>query len=126
MTEASEAMAVAERFIDALNRGDADAVRQIYATDARIWHNFDRRAQTVDENIETMKFVHNKLSGLDYDVRKRIPIPGGFLQQHVLCGTLASGRTFELEACAIVYVDDGRITALEEYLDTAQARPLFE
>lgn len=125
MTDTNDPMAVAERFIDALNHCDADAVRGIYAPDAKLWHNFDNKLQPVEENIETMKFVHSKLSGLNYDVKQRFPIPGGFVQQHVLRGTLKSGEPFGLEACAIVKVEDGRITELEEYLDTGQAKALF-
>lgn len=121
----NDPLAVGDRFLDALNHCDVDAVRAIYAPDARIWHNFDRKLQPVEENIETMKFVHSKLSGLNYDVKARIPIPGGFVQQHVLRGTLASGDEFGLEACAIIRVEDGRIVEIEEYLDTGQAKALF-
>jgi ketosteroid isomerase-like protein len=125
MTDAHSPATVADRLMDALNRADADAVRATYAPDARIWHNFDQGLQSVEENIESMKFVHSKLQGLNYDVQNRIAFPGGFVQQHVLRGTLPSGEAFALPACAICTVKDGRITLLEEYLDTAQARPLF-
>ena len=125
MSGHSDPIAVADRFIDALNRADADEVRAIYAPDARIWHNFDRKLQSVEENIETMHFVHSKLSGLNYDVKNRIPLEDGFVQQHILRGTLGNGEPFAMEACAIVRVRDGRIVEIEEYLDTAQARPLF-
>ena len=110
----------------ALNDAVADGVRASYSTDARIWHNFDDKYQTVEENIKSMHWLHSKLSNVDYDIQKRMVIPGGFLQQHILRGTLASGKPFALHACAICKVDNGRITELEEYLDTAQARPLSE
>ena len=42
---------VAQRFIDAITIGDADAARSCYAPDADIWHNFDDITQTVDDNI---------------------------------------------------------------------------
>ena len=126
MEQQNDALAVAERFMTALNEADADGVRASYSTDARIWHNFDDKYQTVEENIKSMHWLHNKLSNVNYDIQKRMVIPGGFLQQHILRGTLASGKPFALHACAICKVDNGRITELEEYLDTAQARPLSE
>jgi ketosteroid isomerase-like protein len=126
MEQANEALAVAERFEAALNAADADGVRAAYAPDARIWHNFDDKCQTVEENIKTMEWLHRKLSDVKYDIQQRIAIPGGFLQQHILRGTLASGKPFALHACAICKVENGRITELAEYLDTAQSRPLFE
>jgi len=109
-----------------LNIADADAVRSIYAPDARIWHNFDDALQTVEQNIESMHWVHSKLNNLHYDVQDRVVIQDGFVQQHILRGTLASGEPFALHACAVCKVKDGRITELREYLDTAQARPLFK
>ena len=124
MSESDEALGVAERFIAALNNADADAVRNIYSPDARIWHNFDETLQSVDDNIKTMLWIHGVLSDLHYDIQRREAIPGGFMQQHVLRGTLASGESFAMPACAICEVRDGRITALEEYLDTAHTLPL--
>jgi ketosteroid isomerase-like protein len=126
MEASNEALAVAKKFVAALNVADAEAVRAAYAPDARIWHNFEDKLQSVDENIETMHWVHSKLSKLDYDVQKLMAVPGGFLQQHILRGTLASGEAFAMHACVICKGEDGRITELEEYLDTGQAKPLFQ
>jgi limonene-1,2-epoxide hydrolase len=126
MEASYEALEVAKKFVAALNVADAGAVRAAYAPDARIWHNFDDKLQSVDENIETMHWVHSKLSKLDYDVQKLMAIPGGFLQQHILRGTLATGEAFAMHACVICKVEGGRITELEEYLDTGQARALFQ
>jgi len=126
MEQQNDALAVAERFMTALNEADADGVRAAYSPDARIWHNFDDKYQTVEENIKSMHWLHSRLSDVDYDIQHRIPISGGFLQQHILRGTLASGKPFALHACAICKVENGRITELEEYLDTAQARPLYD
>jgi len=126
MEKSADALAVAERFMAALNAADADTVRALYAPDARIWHNFDDKLQPVEENIKSMHWMHSKLTQLNYDIQSRVALPEGFLQTHILRGTLASGKTFALHACAIVTVKDGRITELKEYLDTAQARGLFE
>ena len=55
MSELTEAEMndVADRLLAAIGAGDADAVRSIYAPDAALWHNFDQRDQTVDENLAT-------------------------------------------------------------------------
>jgi len=120
----SDALAVAERFMAALNVADAEAVREIYSPDARIWHNFDEKLQTVEENIKSMLWMHRVLSELHYDIQRREALPDGFMQQHILRGTLASGEAFALHACAICKVEDGRITSLEEYLDLTQTAVL--
>ena len=115
---------LARRFIDALNANDGDAVREIYAPDARIWHNFEEGLQSVDLNIRTLGWMHRKLPKLNYDLVRLEPLPTGYLQQHVLRGETADGQTIELQACVIVTVENGRVTALEEYLDPAQVAVL--
>jgi ketosteroid isomerase-like protein len=126
MNLTNDVMAVAERFIAALNICDEAAVRAIYSPDIKIWHNFDQKLQSIDDNMKSMHYVHSRLKNLNYDVTNRIPITGGFVQQHVMRGELPSGDAFAMPACAICQVENGRITAIEEYLDTAQARALFK
>jgi ketosteroid isomerase-like protein len=125
MSNPNDALALATRFMQALDVADADAVREIYSPGARIWHNFDNKVQSVEENIKSMHWLHSKLSNVDYDIQKQFVIEDGFLQEHILRGTLASGEPFALHACAICKVEGGRITELREYLDTAEAKPLF-
>lgn len=118
-----DALAVAEKFFRAVESGDIEAVRAIYAADARIWHNFDRREQTVEENLRVLRWLARVLPGRRYNVRRRVAIPGGFMQQHVVEGETATGP-FSMPACIVCEVKDGRITRLEEYLDSAQAAAL--
>lgn len=117
-------LALAERFVGAIERGDIEAVKGCYAADASIWHNFDNIDQTVEENLKVLGWVTRVLSDRKYNILRRIAIPGGFLQQHVLSGKLKNGAPFSMPACLVVQVKDGRISRLEEYLDPAQAAPL--
>ena len=122
----AENLAVGERFMDGLVRGDIEATRDIYSADAKLWHNFDQAFQSVEENLKTLQWMHRKLSDVAYEVSIREPIPGGFYQQHVLRGTLASGEPFAMPACAIVKVKDGKIVSVDEYLDSQLTLPLLE
>lgn len=126
MTKNEDPMAVADRFIAALNICDEQTVRSIYSPDIKIWHNFDQKLQSIDDNMKSMHYVHSRLKNLNYDVTSRIPIPGGFVQQHVMRGELPSGDAFAMPACAVCQVENGQITVIEEYLDTAQARALYK
>ena len=45
---ADEIETLAAAFFSAIERGDVDEVRQMYAPDARVWHNFDQLEQTVE------------------------------------------------------------------------------
>lgn len=121
----SDVLDLAARFVDAIERGDADQLRVIYAAEARIWHNFHGKDQTVDENLKTLRWMTRNLTNRRYRILRRVAIPGGFLQQHVLEGETVGGP-FSMPACIIVEVMDGRITRLEEYLDSAHATHLTE
>ncbi len=125
MAENDDALSVAERFTDALNAGDADAVRAVYSSDAKIWHNFDQAYQSVDENMRTLVWLHTVLEDIEYDIQRREVTSDGFFQQHVLRGKLPSGEDFAMPACAICKVENGKIVALDEYLDLAHTQPLM-
>lgn len=118
-------MALAERFFAAIPKGDLEAVRAIYAPDARIWHNFDQKEQSVDENLAVLSWVVSNVSELRYEDVRRFPTPGGFVQQHVLRGRAKSGAAVDIPACIVCAVANGRITRLDEYLDSAQTAPLL-
>lgn len=107
------------RFFAALEAGDIDTVRAIYAPDAVIWHNDDLIEQPVDENLKVLQGLHRAVSGLHYDIIRRAPAADGVLQQHVLRGRLANGAEVALPAAMYLQVRDGHITRIEEYLDSA-------
>ena len=126
MSQNNDPIAVAERFMAALNIADEAGVRACYSPDPRIWHNFDDKLQPLDQNIKSMHWMHRQLKNLNYDVQSRVALPNGFLQEHILRGTLSNGEDFALHACAICTVENGRITELREYLDTAETQPLLK
>ena len=115
---------LSDRFLAALERGDPNEVRAFYTDDARIWHNFDDIAQTVDENLKLLAWMSRKLPKRRYRLVRREVLANGWFQQHVLEAVLPDGSEFRMLACCIVTVRDGLIEKLEEYLDPAQANPL--
>jgi uncharacterized protein len=119
----SDALVVAERFFDAIEAGDVERIKAIYAPNAIIWHNNDQKEQTVDENLRVLDWVVRNLKNRHYRVKRRVAIPGGFLQQHVLEADTANGP-FSMPACIVVEVKDGRISRLDEYLDSGQTAAL--
>ena len=61
----------------------------------------------------------NNLRDRRYEDVRRTVTPTGFVQQHVLRFTRADGTRQALPACLVVTCDDGRITRIDEYLDSA-------
>ncbi len=116
--------AFAQRFVAAIQAGDAEAVRAFYAPDAKIWHNIDHIEQTVDQNLKSLAWFVRTLPDRTYRVQRIAPLPNGFLQQHVLEATLPNGERWAMDACVVVRVENGKITRLDEYLDSAKTAQL--
>jgi uncharacterized protein len=108
------------RFFAALEAGDIDTVREIYAPDAFIWNNGDLTEQPVEDNLKVLRGLHRVVSDLHYEVVRRVPAPDGVLQQHVVRGRLPDGSDIALHAAMYLQVRDGHITRVEEYMDSAQ------
>jgi hypothetical protein len=118
-------IAVAERLIGAIMAGNPEALREVYAPEARIWHNNDGKEQSVDENLTTLRWVVSNIRELRYEEIERERTESGFLQRHVLRGIAPSGEPLEVRACLVCKVENGRIVRLAEYLDTGHLNPLF-
>jgi ketosteroid isomerase-like protein len=116
----AEILAFADRFIDAIERGDVEAVRACYAPDARIWHNTDKVEQTVEQNLKSVAWFGRKLPKRNYRVLRREALKDGFLQQHVLEAEMPDGGLWSLSACVVVRMQGGLITRLDEYIDSAE------
>lgn len=114
---APDVLQIADRLFRAIEDGDLDTVRSLYAPDIVVWANFDNRDQTLDRSMKVLGWLCSTLRDRHYDVRRRDVIPGGFLQEHVLRGTAPDGSTIALSACIIATVADGLITGMHEYLD---------
>lgn len=126
MSTMPDALELARRLFAAVEAGDIEAVRALYADDAVVWHNTDGVAQTGDENLRTLAWVVEHLSDRRYEEITCQPTPTGFVQQHVLRATGPAGRPVEVPACLVAAVVDGKITRIDEYLDSAHLASLFD
>ena len=116
---------IASELFAAIERGDLDSVRELYSPEAAIWHNVTGRSQSREENLKLLKYFTKRVSELRYEVLARDFFPGGFVQRHILHGKLASGDRIAAPVCLVVYVADGKIERLFEYLDPASVSGVF-
>lgn len=119
-----ETLDFAERFVTAIQTGDVDTVRACYHPDAKLWHNTDNIEQTVDQNMKVLDWFIRTLPDRNYRVVRREALPDGFLQQHVLEATLPDGTKWAMDACVVIKIEDGKITRLDEYMDSARGAEL--
>jgi ketosteroid isomerase-like protein len=117
---------LANRLFAAIEAGEVDTVAALYADDAVIWHNFDGIEQTRDLNLVVLAWMTRNVDRLRYEEIQRRHFEGGFVQQHVLRGETKTGAQLEVPSCLIVHIDHGRITRVEEYLDTAHLQVLSQ
>ena len=121
----SEHLELAERLFKAIEAADIDAVKEIYAPDAEIWHNTDGLTQSPAENVRTLTWVTTNLKDLAYTEIRRSATDDGFVQQHVLVATNRAGQRVEVPACIVVRIADGHIARLDEYIDSANVEQIM-
>lgn len=112
-----------DRIIVAAEAGDPTDIFNVYAPDAVIWHNHDLKEQTVEENAKVLVAMDRWVTDRTYSDRRVTAYDGGAVQRHVLRGiNRSTGEEVTLHACAVITVnDEGRITRLDEYFDSAEA-----
>jgi len=120
MSTPEEIKALAKTFFDCVESGDVDRLVACYAPGARIWHNTDGLEQSPEDNGRTLKGFVAWIADRRYDERRINVFPGGFVHQHLLRGVRRDGAAVSLPACIVCQVEDGKITRLDEYFDSAQ------
>ena len=121
----TEILALADRLFGAIEAGDVEGVRGCYAPDVQVWHNFDDKTQSLEENLTTLSWMVGRLGDRRYDISRRDVVADGLWQLHVLRGTVVStGEPFAMPAAMLLTMADGRITRIAEYLDPLPARAL--
>ena len=108
------------RFFDAIERGDYDAVAQIYAPDFRMWVNLTGAESTREDNLAVLRDGAKLHRRRTYDDRTVNTFANGFVVQYSVNVVAHSGQRRSLSACVIAHCKDGQITRLDEYLDSGK------
>lgn len=120
MAEQDEIRAMAQRFFDAIERGDIETMQNSFTPSAEIWHNTDELIVTPEQTAKTLTGMVARIKDREYAERQLTVFPGGFVQQHVLKGRRVHDDVEVRLPCAIVCkVEGGKITRLDEYFDSA-------
>lgn len=122
--EPAVTLAVAQQYATAVAAGDDDALLALYAPGAEVWHNTDGTTQTPEQNARLGRWLRRKAVDLAFTEIRHTASADGFVQQHRMTGSVPGGR-IDVQSCLVVTVDPaGRITRVEEYLDSAAMAPL--
>ncbi|QNO26940.1 nuclear transport factor 2 family protein [Sphingopyxis sp. OPL5] len=120
MAEMDDIRTMATRFFDAIEEGDIAAMKNSFAADAEIWHNTDELVGTPEQTAAVLTGMVARIKDREYAERRLTVFPGGFVQQHVLKGRRTHDDGAVRLPCAIICkVENGKITRLDEYFDSA-------
>jgi ketosteroid isomerase-like protein len=114
----------ADGYFGAIEAGDFARIEALMADDCEVHANFLDGPNNRATTLSILRWLHRNVRDLRYDVVRREELPGGYVQQHVLRGIAPDGSELRVPACLIVSIADGRITRIDEYLDSAHVRAL--
>ena len=121
----SSARGEAARVVEALMTLEAG---DVFAPGAVTWHSFDEvEAPTVPDTLESVRAIRKVVPDFRMDdVRTSPAVDGLAWAQYTVTGTLPDGTVFRAPAALAVHLDGaGKVTRIEEYVDTAQLSGLF-
>jgi uncharacterized protein len=118
------AIEVAQHLFEQIEAKRVDGVAALYAEDVLVWHNFSNTTQTKSENLKVLDGLTKNVAQIRYDVTERVLLGDRVMQRHLLRCRLANGEEFVIPACIFVTARDGKITRIDEYLDTTQSKAL--
>lgn len=119
MTE-GEVRELCNRFFDAYETRDVEALDRIYAPDCVIWHNVFGRDTTRDENLAALPAGYKRQRRRTYDDRIINTFEDGFVIQYTLSGVQHSGHKGALWICIVGRCRDGQLTRIDEYMDSGK------
>ncbi|MGH7021419.1 MAG: nuclear transport factor 2 family protein [Brevundimonas sp.] len=112
-------LALADRFIAAIQAGDIETVQACYHPDVVVWLNTAGVGVDRQANLNVLAGFIGKTSERQYQNRRVQIFPRGYVQQHLLRATHVTGPVLELAAILVCQVRDGVIVRLDEYFDSA-------
>ncbi len=116
---------IAERLFAAFAAGDVDAARSLCAADLKAIQN-DNPPMPLDALLQFSAAVKARVPDFRYEERTCNATERGFVEEHLVRGTLPDGNELRIAACVVADVQDGQIQSLREYLDTADAVGLLK
>jgi ketosteroid isomerase-like protein len=110
------------RFLDAVERRDVRTVAELYAPELVFWVNLTGAESSREENLKALADGYALHRRRSYDDRSIHTFETGFVVQYSVNVVEHSGRRTSLWACVVARCRDGRITRIDEYLDSIHFR----
>jgi ketosteroid isomerase-like protein len=120
----NDVQATVEKFFSALAAGDLASCEELFTDDAVVWHNFDELEQPKSDALAALSgFAHVQA---EFDIIGRDFVDNTCIQRHVVRLSLPDGSMVTMPAIQRICCLQGRISRIDEYLDSAQLGPLVQ
>jgi ketosteroid isomerase-like protein len=110
------------RYFDAIERHDVDTVAELYAPDFTFWINLSGTETSREQNLAALRDGYALLRRRTYDDRIIDTFQTGFVARYSVNVVQHDGRRSSFWACIVAQCKDGRITHVDEYLDSSKFR----
>lgn len=116
---------LAEQLFTAFQNNDLETARGLCADDFRGSQNGGPEMDR-DTLLKFTGAVNAVVPDFRYEEAVRSATDTGFVEEHRVRGTLPDGSELDLMVCVIGEVENGKITVLREYVDSAKAVGLLK
>ena len=116
---------LAKTFFAALASNDLGAAEALCSEDLKASQN-GGPAMDRDALLKFSAAVKGLVADFRYEEAIRSATDTGFVEEHRVRGTLPGGEQLDLMVCVTGDVQDGKMVALREYVDTAAAAGLMK
>ncbi len=115
---------ICETLFKAFAQGDFEMVRKVCSPDLQA-HQNNGPAMDLNTLLGFTAAVLGVVKNFRYEEAIRSSTASGFVEEHLVRGTLPDGSELNLSACVVGEVVEGQITQLREYVDSAAAQGLI-
>ena len=114
---------VAQSLIHAVVHADMELAGELYDEDARLWQNLSGKESDRAQALKTIAWLTRTIQNLAYEDVRITPTANGFVQQHTMTGQ-GPGGDVRIPAVMVATVVEGKLTRVDEYMDSAHLRAL--
>jgi ketosteroid isomerase-like protein len=115
-----ELRALCHQFFDALEKRDVDTIDSLYADDMEFWINITGEAKPRDKSLAATRDGYARHRRRTYNDRRVNTFDCGFIAQYSLNIVRHDGQESSFWACVIAQCRNGKITRMEEYIDSGK------
>jgi ketosteroid isomerase-like protein len=115
---------VIERFLEAIETHNEAGLHEVYRDDIVIWHSFTNATMPKDASIAMLAGLWRDGIRMRYVFDDQLVVGNRGGRRHRVEATTRGGRRIVLQVAMFATVEDGKISRLDEYVDSKEVEAL--